>query len=899
MSEDRQIGVPGLEPESLDDLRVEFGERGIRAAEFLETARRLLVGESAPVPKLGELIAFCIREALTEIPKASGNTADSRWRSLSRDVVDAAERYRRAAELPGLDSAGPLDELLSTVEELDRFHHEGERVHQRRLIALMIQRAGVEPLSSGTTPVLAYQKLLERVNTAAHGGCTVAEARVLWSEGVALLRQLFLRPEQRNRELDELAMLDAPSDADMSAVLRLAGTPIHLQRFLRKVTSPRWLWLFESSGVLNTGRSELWWSAGSAAVRLADTHRDEVLCWLTEMLDKHPSMLPRTRSVADAAHRLGGTALNMLIKTVQRHPTDELVVRSGLRAALELDPSDRMVEQLADVLMNEASWNRVAVPERLAAHVATGVNEENALSRIKMMCYKLRTLPDHDRTLTRFRYNRPGLIADAHAMFPHERSSVILGSLTKAVRSGWEWWSAADLIESTSSLTTHLKHRIRAWILAYAPNVEPDTITTELEQSIATRFPTGDDAALVDRANQVSDRTALGERLRTAMGDAPTARQVRLVLGSDETPPEEWRRVRRWVALLPTDLVGSWTAACQVLAERYGQLSRDDLLRRRPIEAAWVESPIGAEELKAIPPAQAADMIADWRPAATDWPAGARELARTLETLVKDDTEGWLSEPVSIATKLHHPTYISHYLQAAAGIAADTASPVTGLLDVVQMVWDEPYPAVQLGRDPTDYDRDWRDAQRSAVGLIEALARADADFGDRADNVWNITVTAARDISEPSWGTDDMDPFDRAWNRSCTRAFETAILFVAAERRASRPVRPDFERLLDFALRLGERNGEEYRAIVAPRIGWLRHVLPEWSAGNVEVLFGNEASANLGQLTMDLALEGGQPNQWILETCPEMIQNAVIRQVRTGNAPPSNRGALGMPGLPD
>ena len=66
------------------------------------------------------------------------------------------------------ERAEALDELLSAVDGLDRFHQAGQKVHQGRLIALMIQRAGVEPLSSGTTPLLAYQKLLDRVADALH-----------------------------------------------------------------------------------------------------------------------------------------------------------------------------------------------------------------------------------------------------------------------------------------------------------------------------------------------------------------------------------------------------------------------------------------------------------------------------------------------------------------------------------------------------------------------------------------------------------------------------------------------------------------------------------------------------------------------------------------------------------
>lgn len=874
VSEDGQVDVQRLESELLDHLRSEFANR---AVGFLQTAQRLLEAKPVAVPKLGELVAYCIREALTEILKASGTPDDRRWEELSREVVKAGKRYRMPAELPGEDSGMVLRELFSGIDELDRFHQKGREIHERRLITLMIQRAGMKPLSSGTAPAVAYQKLLKCANKALHDRCTVAEAREYWSECLALLRQLFLLPELRYQELDELALRDAPSDADMTDVLRLAGTPIHLQRFLRNVTSPCWLWLLEGSSVLNTGGSELWWSAGSAAVRLADTHRDEVLCWLTEMYDKHVSELERARAIAHAAYRLGATASDLLLRIAQRYPDDHRVVSSARDAALGLDASDPMVAKLADVLMNESGWDRMIIPERLAAHVVDGIDEKNALRRIELLVFKLNKVPEDDLVLGLLR-DPPGSIAEGHSMFPYDRSSVLLGCLTRAVRSTWDWRSASDLLDNTSSLLDPLKGRLRAWILAYAPDVDPGAIVAELARAITSRDATGDDIALIDRAIQVCDRTVLLDRCRIALGDPPTDAEVRGALGTGQLLRESWMRAETWAVLLPADFIESWQTLCRVLAGRYGELRRDDLLRRDPVRAVRVGSPIDVEELRSMPPEQAAEVVTRWRPESADWSVSTLELARTLQSLVKENPSAWVSEPESIIRRLRHPFYISHYLQAAAELAADMVMPVAGLLDVVQLVWREPWPVVPLGRGRFDYDHDWRGARGSSVILIEKLIRADVDFGDRADEV-GIIESAARDPSDPSWGSDDTDPMTRAINRSRTRAFETAILFVAAELRASRPVRPAFENLLEFSLRLEGSDGEEYRALLAPRFAWLRHVLAEWTDANLDVLFGGEAPDGLAQLTIDLAIQWSQPNRWLLETYLEMIQDAVARRV--------------------
>ena len=278
--------------------------------------------------------------------------------------------------------------------------------------------------------------------------------------------------------------------------------------------------------------------------------------------------------------------------------------------------------------------------------------------------------------------------------------------------------SATELFEATRRLPTGLVDRVRAWILAYAPDVDADTIAAELEHAIASRDATGDDVALVDQATELCNRTALRDRCQAALGDVPTVAEVSQALGADRPLPERWLRSHSWVAVLPSDMTEAWTVPCRVLATKYGEIRRENLLQRTPFEAQPVGSPIDTEELRAMPPTQAAQTIARWRPRPHDWQDSARQLARTLETLVKEDPRGWVSEPVSIAAELRHPTYISHYLQAVAELATDTTLPVADLLDVIQLVWHEPWQAVPLGDSHLDYDNDWRGVKRSAVSLI-------------------------------------------------------------------------------------------------------------------------------------------------------------------------------------
>jgi hypothetical protein len=105
------------------------------------------------------------------------------------------------------------------------------------------------------------------------------------------------------------------------------------------------------------------------------------------------------------------------------------------------------------------------------------------------------------------------------------------------------------------------------------------------------------------------------------------------------------------------------------------------------------------------------------------------------------------------------------------------------------------------------------------------------------------------------------------------------LSFVGHEYRTGGTVRPEALDLLSRVLVLEGTDGAEHRAIIGPRIAFLRHVAPDWVDEHREELFGRAAPAGLGQLTIDLALKWGQPNRWLLEQFPAAVRDAVRRDV--------------------
>ncbi len=162
----RHVTVTSIDPRLLDHLVIEFGDHGKRAVEFLRTAHRLLELDSASTPpRLPETVAYCLREAMKTIPASQELGGGGLWRTASRAVSDARRRYELVRGVPGEDEQGALDDLLGAIDDLDLVHSQ-EGIHERRLIAIMLNRTGALPVASGTAPVQGYQDLLgaEAVN---------------------------------------------------------------------------------------------------------------------------------------------------------------------------------------------------------------------------------------------------------------------------------------------------------------------------------------------------------------------------------------------------------------------------------------------------------------------------------------------------------------------------------------------------------------------------------------------------------------------------------------------------------------------------------------------------------------------------------------------------------------
>ena len=439
-------------------------------------------------------------------------------------------------------------------------------------------------------------------------------------------------------------------------------------------------------------------------------------------------------------------------------------------------------------------------------------------------------------------------------------------------------------------------------------------MAAEIEQAVTSRSPNCDDVALLDRIAQELGPDALTDRWRAVLGDPPGVAEASRALASDGLLPE-WRYPYLWSGLLPETAAAAWAEApaTQILADRIGlPRTRDYYLGLSDdpdsdIRAEWVQSPLSADHLRGLGPEQAAREIAAWRPQAHDWGHNYQMLAQTLQQIVGENPTAWLAEPLQIALRLHHPTYISAYLQGAAKAAADNpdafdAVPVGGLVDVMAMAQQEPWPAEQLdanSQPQLDYDADWLSVRRAGTDMAKALLDSGIGLAGRDDDVWDYLDTEARTnpqifevrpvgtgfaedpvgyMLDNAEGDNTLsDPLFLAINEAGTRAVDAALSFMAAEHRANETVRPQASGLLDWCLQLDELEGAKHRAIIAPNAARLAHILPEWFDQNHSLLFDGDTAGRLGRLTVDMAVKWSRPWEWLLVNHRDSIYDSATR----------------------
>ena len=865
----------------LDHLQNEFGQHGRRAADLLVTSRKLLEwvkGHEAAAPRIGDAVIYCLREVMAGILESQNELGPS-WNSVSREVVDAKKRYE-SVRGSGTDEQRSLTDLLKKIDDLAEFH-EQKSVHEQRLIAVMLDRAGSTPLD-GTSSVRKYQRMVKHLNSGVHGSVAfdVDQAASTWSECVALLCMLFL-PDLRYRELEKLARIEQPNPKDVGEISELVVTPSHLRYFLARIERPIWLDKLTESGLLDLPHNGGGWPAFVSAGRLARQYPSAVVHWLETMYSRMSKDAKYASQIGDAALAIGEIGLPLVRRIVRQRSSEPDVVRLAWDAARSAHPSTEVFESFVDIVFSQESdafaWTFGEIAERFVS----GIDSGNAMRRLRLLCWKIRSTPASDLVRSWNEIRPQGSIADRYDEAREERFDVLIDALIRATLAAQEWLDTTCLLKLMDTLPGMIGIRMRLWLLGNSTAIGVGVLVKEVADAIRRRRPNGDDVALIDRVVQETDTTQYIDRWREALGPAPDVEDVGRALSADE-PREEWLRAYYWFPLLAGVTAGPWEDVLAVLSARYGVWSREPLMMQRSAGTiAWADSPISSDELASVSPEEACRRISRWTPQEDEWMVSARALSQTLERVVSSNPSEWVRNPLRIATALRHPTYIHRYLRAIQGTLSEGLVPVEGLIRLIALLRTHPWKAVPLGRDQFDYDSDWTNVDGATIDIIESLAEKDIGFAGRSNEVWAMLESAVKDNSGflEDVRQASRDPLDTAINMPWTRALRAALGFMEYEFRSNECIRSDGLRLLEEILKHDGDKGLYCRAILAPAIGFLRHAAREWVKSNQDLLLGEKAPSGLAQKTLDQALKWGQPNRWLLEEFRCGVLDAVGRAV--------------------
>ena len=871
-----------LGPAVAEHLVIEFGDHGQRAIEFLETAWTLLQQADSSMPTLGETIAYTLREALVRILQSQDQVEDESWRTISRHVVDARQRYDQVKGLPGGGEEEALRDLIACIDELETFHSGHESVHHTKLIAILLARTGIPPMTSQRDLVRDYQDLLNRSNVALHADISLTKAQALWTECVGLFRTLFLPPDIRNSEITVLAQEEYPTEKSMETLGSIVATPVHLNQFLEQVTTPIWLELaarvfYDSSEIDSRWLLPLL----NAAVRLAASNPDEVESFLQGLYDDSSKDPNHWRLICLSARNVGKGTLGLALRVLKDHQTDPAIVDIAMIATMETDPSSEVFLGFADHLLNPTCWQSLSLhsSEFIDLLVAGVVSAESAQKRIKLLCYKINSASDDQTVLRDFERYRPQSIAELGEDESQKRLYVLVNALARVLSQAKCWIETASLLNSFQDIPPTIAHRMRAWLLSLADDVEWLTAVDELAWAIGHQNPNADSLKLLDRLLDQCEPSQYVGPFQHALGEPPAIPEVSATLKAGSLPVEWWR-ARNWSVVLPHDITMPWTDTLAILEAAHGA-PPNRIYYETPLAGGTLEfrSPIPSEELMGHSALEAAEIVGAWTPNPTEWPpADPRLLGVELEEVVKQNPAEWAAFPLKIATKIRHPIYIQFYLRSLSQCSLGNDAPFDELLDLIGLLRGRPWHAAIPGVDDADSHLAWREVDREGVELLKSLAETDSGFGTRSEEAWKILLTEVRDRSEPSGVSGpNVNPLEAAINRPFTRALMAMFSVMGYEFRQHRSVRPDALEILKETLSLDGVDGLHARSIIGPRINFLLYIAQDWVHNNRNLIFGREAPDELGQETVQLTLRWSQPCQWLFENFRDEIKSAVVK----------------------
>jgi hypothetical protein len=832
-------------PDQLRDELRRLGPQGERAADMLTAAAEHI---ERPGTLAGNQIAYCVREALMSLLDLGGKR--------QRLVSDAAGRVVQAAD-------GFRRERVSRESLLDAVHElavslEGPGPHMRRLQTLIEALARRSPVRAEADLLDVYIDLLREAN-ALHDDVTLESATELYSRTQLTLARLFGPMSARLEEIDPLTRVAKPTAEDVSKLASLAGDPRTLAYFFGRLDGPGWLRALAVHGLLQPPEEGPWFAYGYLG-KLAKSHPEDVRDWL--------SSRPRGRELSDhqaflliaVARGVAAPVTDAVLHLADGRTRDIGVLHqiAGYleQLAVEEYASDAvigLVKRALDGVIGEGSpADDTYLSAAMLSVALSGASQGQARRWLGILVAKLGAACDHYQQELRLLQAVDGLTLSPDAPVLDQ---LVVGVREAARLAANEGVPSAERVERLRALPAPLAGRIIAAHLIETVDVDATSALRLMTEEVAHQNPMPETLALL-RALTERELPDLDQHMLEALGDPPSEEEVAALDGEAELP-RAWTHAYGWLIAMPAAVKKAWAAANACVEGRWRQASPNGHLRPAPsVMHLPPRSAVGAEELAALDPLDAARRISTWTPTgdfagATRWDAG-----RELQQVVANDPRRWLSQPqLLILDALGDATYAERYLNALADRVEELSGCLPAILDAVEFAESKVTPEMAPGEHE---GTNWGNVVSTGLDLISKLAAARAPLDVDTERGWGLIERAVRRREESAFGEPGDKPLERAIYRRSMRALDNA--FVYAHSTADGDIEPHrLLALLDDALELEPPDGLHARAIISRHLPWLAGHAPEWTRSRWDRLVGDDAPAGLGPATFDQYLEWGAP----------------------------------------
>ncbi|MGO4230195.1 hypothetical protein AB4Y72_15145 [Arthrobacter sp. YAF34] len=770
-----------------------------------------------------------------------------------------------------------LKDLSLAIKAMAEIHGQDSK-HERRLKAVLLERAGNAPAPDGLAAISEYARILDDAGSALHANISPPEAEVLLRRATRTLTRLFLPREPRNARLEELALLTEPTAVHLDELQHLALMPDHLRWFLSKLRGPGWLHILEKSGLIAPPTVHSRWVGHWMVASLKDDHPREIIDTLERILGRFKDSPPAVQTLARAAQDVGPAGRGLLLQCLSAAAGD--VAFLCIEEVKNVAAHDEFVIAVADQVFNPSVLEGQHYPEPLFSAYSDGVTTENFQQRVQLLTRKLKHIPDDPLgPLSRFRHERGVPIHQKLDPYGLKHAVQLVGVLTDvlAAAAGFPYDPAVNLM--LSDLPEPIGSRVRAFYATQLNGVPLGDMIAVVQARLQDGQPTVDDISLLDKIVGTFDPEEHIPALAELYGPAPSMLTMDAISYVDY--PLTWMARHRWAPLMPAAAVKDWRQTLDVIAEKFGKPTTESIRRHRAFEMGPVRSPIAVEALQSMSRTAFIRAIVAWRPSAEDWPSSAGELSTAMIEVMSRDVDSWSTNPLATAQELTHPTYIAAYIWFLKQNLAVLSSTAKELCSLVAFVCSQAGDVEVIGAEQGyDYEATWDNCVSAALELTGDLANTDADLEIKLDELIASVAKVVR-REQGDYAGQNQDPYERSLNHTPARAFQVLISLGAYDYRVNGVVRTSIMASFDMAVTLPGKLGEEMRASLAISVSLLSTMCREWLDANFATLFKSTLQiGNTGQLTTDMALKWmHHPTPRLFKAYPEQIWNAVRRDV--------------------